>query len=208
VLDRETHIQRTLPHSWQQIQISNKMADDVCESWEQLIEDNSTAKNNAQNAVTKKSKEFSYSSALNKNLSSTSKVLNNSSNDHSTGSNQSKSIQITFEDVNTRNQFNPSIFMAQQQNSKVKILQRPKDDQTKNSNGTNILKNGFQNARTIAEREAEYRKARERILGADYKNEDEVGSESINSLSNRTNETTNLVRAPQGPNNSNFSQRR
>ena len=97
----------------------------------------------------------SYSSILNKNLPAGSiKILNRTAATPASGSsaynstnsaiiidglstNSSKNLQITFED-NT-----PTQFIAQVQNTKVKILQRPKADSKNDSNDPNgLIKNG------------------------------------------------------------------
>lgn len=72
----------------------------------------------------------------------------------------------------------------------------------------------FYNAKTIQEREAEYAKARLRILGANYTNSDDQvepsSSTNCQPINNQLIRDDNLVRKPQGPtnNNGNFTQRR
>lgn len=90
-------------------------------------------RSNVPNSTTKKT-DLSYSSALNKNLPAAPKIL---ARNAVTNSNPAKNIQITFEDNGTRTQFIPQ----QQQNAKVKILQRPRE-QNRNDNGTSTIKNG------------------------------------------------------------------
>lgn len=91
----------------------------------------------------KKKEEISYSSVLNKNLPLNNvKILTKSGTTSSTNSNDINpfGVQITFEDNSARSQLMPQL---QQQNVKVKILQRPKQKK----NGTcitdsNLAKNG------------------------------------------------------------------
>lgn len=63
--------------------------------------------------------------------------------------------------------------------------------------------------KTIQEREAAYAKARERILGKDYENDEEIESDKRNSLNQASSNQSSVVRQPNAPNlNSNFANRK
>jgi len=189
----------------------------VCDSWEELIKDsptesptNSNDKSNCSfNPPEKnkaKKKDLSYSSALNKNSTGQNniKILNRNGSTSSTN-NTPRNIQIKFEDNSVRNQFLP------QQNITFKILQRPKE-QSKNENMNGLIRNGFHTPKTIQEREAEYAKARLRILGANYSNDLQESSSNQSQPLPITNQLNrdDLMRMPQGPQSCsmNFMQRR
>ena len=116
-----------------------------------------------------------------------------------------KSLQISFED-NSRTQFMSQIH--QQNSNKIKILKRPKQEM-RNEIATNAIRNGQFNAKTIKEREEEYAKARLRILGLNYENEDQSNEQKINESNEKKDD--NLIRNAQGPASNSvegFSQRR